>query len=288
MATSPAHKFGQLIGDLLEEIMQPLLQDFCDSRELYLDKKGRRSARKGNKLTWSDKYGNSHDLDFVIERNGTDLVMGRPVAFIEAAWRRYTKHSKNKAQEIQGAILPIAEKYDWDKPFMGVILAGFFTETALKQMESSGFIIALFSYDTIVASFKAIGIDVRFDEGTPDDKFLEVITKIESLPQKTREKIIQTLVNMNRQPIADFFARLKIYLDRQIEELILIPLYGCTYKFNKIGDMVKFINGYNYDKNRQELISFRISVLYSNKSTINAEFCSKDEVLNFLGYIAGK
>ena len=37
------------MGDLLEEIMLPLLQDFCDNRRLYLDKKGIRSAQPGHR-----------------------------------------------------------------------------------------------------------------------------------------------------------------------------------------------------------------------------------------------
>ena len=50
MADSPAHKFGQIIGDLLEEIMAPQLQQFCNARGLYLDKKGTRgTARPGKK-----------------------------------------------------------------------------------------------------------------------------------------------------------------------------------------------------------------------------------------------
>jgi hypothetical protein len=112
MAESPAHKFGQLIGEILESIVLPQLEAFCSSNELYLDYQKRdRTARSGKKVAWSDQYGNTHDLDFVIERDGTDQQIGRPVAFIESAWRRYTKHSRNKAQEIQGAILPLAEKY---------------------------------------------------------------------------------------------------------------------------------------------------------------------------------
>ena len=46
--------------------------------------------------------------DYVLERGGTDTVRGLPAAFIETAWRRYTKHSRNKAQEIQGAVLALA------------------------------------------------------------------------------------------------------------------------------------------------------------------------------------
>jgi hypothetical protein len=108
VAKSPAHRFGQIIGDLLEEIILPQLQKYCDERSLYLDKKGKRTARPGSKVSWQDRYENFHDLDFVIESGGTDDVLGRPVAFIEAAWRRYTKHSRAKAQEIQGAVMPIA------------------------------------------------------------------------------------------------------------------------------------------------------------------------------------
>lgn len=53
--------------------------------------------------------GNAHDLDFVLERGGSDDKIGMPAAFIETAWRRYTKHYRNNAQEIQGALEPLAE-----------------------------------------------------------------------------------------------------------------------------------------------------------------------------------
>lgn len=87
MANSPSHRFGQIIGDLLEEIMAPQLADFCAKRGLYLDKKGDRgAARGGKKVSWLDKFGNTHDLDFVIEKGGTAHQLGRPLAFIEAAF----------------------------------------------------------------------------------------------------------------------------------------------------------------------------------------------------------
>ena len=52
MADSPAHKFGQIIGDLLEEIMAPQLQQFCNARGLYLEKKKKKDTeRPGKKVT---------------------------------------------------------------------------------------------------------------------------------------------------------------------------------------------------------------------------------------------
>lgn len=52
MANSPSHRFGQIIGDLLEEIIAPQLQSFCEVRGLFLDKKGTRGrVRDGKKVT---------------------------------------------------------------------------------------------------------------------------------------------------------------------------------------------------------------------------------------------
>ena len=107
MARSPAHKFGQIIGDTVEAAIEPLLVECAQRHRLYLDKKGPRAARRGINPCWTDRFGNSHDLDYVLERGGSDENIGTPVAFVEIAWRRYTKHSRNKAQAIQGAILPL-------------------------------------------------------------------------------------------------------------------------------------------------------------------------------------
>jgi hypothetical protein len=62
--------------------------------------------------------------------------LGMPAAFIETAWRRYTKHSRNKAQEIQGAIMPLVETYMKAGPFIGAVLAGVFTKGALMALNS--------------------------------------------------------------------------------------------------------------------------------------------------------
>src|SRR5262249_4617115 len=148
-----------------------LLATFAEKHGLYLDRQGPRSCRPGMKCTWLDLNKNKHDLDFVLERGGTPEKLGIPAAFIETAWRRYTKHSRNKAQEIQGAIAPLAETYKNARPFLGVILAGVFTPGALAQLESLGFTVLYFSYGSIIAAFKACGIDASFDEDTPDTEF---------------------------------------------------------------------------------------------------------------------
>jgi hypothetical protein len=103
MAESFSHKFGQIIGNLLELALQPELKKFAKKHKLYFDKQGIRKARSGQKVSWTDESNNKHNLDIVLERGGTENTIGIPVAFIESAWRRGFRHSKNKVQEIQAA-----------------------------------------------------------------------------------------------------------------------------------------------------------------------------------------
>lgn len=267
--------------------MEPQFQSFCDVRGLYLDKKGTRGdAREGKKVTWMDKYGNSHDLDFVIEKGGSASVRGRPLAFIEAAWRRYTKHSRNKAQEIQGAVLPIAEKYEWDKPFLGVILAGIFTNGSLIQMETSGFEVALFPYESIVKAFCSVGINAKFDEGTSDIVFQDTIKKIEALNLQQRDHLKNHLVSSNQQLLDKFFNELQATLDRNIEKIILIPLHGQQSEFTTVKDAIAFVRSYCEDILRDgNFRKYEIIVRYSNNDKIDASFADKEKAVSFLSYI---
>ena len=105
--TSPGHKLGQLIGNFFEELSAQKLIEFSEKHGLYCDRRGLRPnvRDRKRKVTWTDSSGNNHDLDYVIEKSGSADEKGSPLAFIELAWRRYTKHSRNKTGEIEGALL---------------------------------------------------------------------------------------------------------------------------------------------------------------------------------------
>lgn len=286
MAKSPSHKFGQIVGNLLEEITLPVLQKFCDSRGLYLDKQGQRGdARRGHKVTWDDRYGNAHDLDFVIEKGGTPDEKGIPVAFIEAAWRRYTKHSKNKVQEMQGAVLPIVEVYALDKPFIGAVIAGEFTAPSISQLESVGFKVLYIHYQSIISAFKEIGINAEFDEDTPDDDFLACVNQIDALPKEEWERLKHFLTEDNHQSIGAFFVQLQETLDRVINFIAVIPLYGTETQFTTVSDAVKFLEDSIKEENRGELRKFEVVVKYSNGDAIDASFSTKRKTIDFLKQI---
>ncbi|MFV0378845.1 MAG: hypothetical protein ACK5JD_16265 [Mangrovibacterium sp.] len=280
MAESPAHKFGQIIGDLLELALEPHLQKFARKHKLYLDKKGERKARSGKKVTWTDANNNKHDLDFVFERGGTENKIGIPVAFIESAWRRYTKHSRNKAQEIQSAVLPLATKYKSSSPFVGVVLAGVFAEGALTQLKSLGFGVLYFPYESVVKAFAKFGINAAFDEKTAEADFRKKIENWNKLPNK--QDVAKELLKLNKKGVDEFLSSLSYSVSRFIEHIIILPLHGQENISNSITEAIDFLKKYSEDKPKLPLSKYEIIIKYNTDDRIEASLKDKKDTLNFL------
>jgi hypothetical protein len=282
MAQSPAHKFGQILGDVFEASVEPVLRDFARGHSLYLDKKGPRPARTGKKVTWTDRYGNAHDLDFVLERGGTPSRIGTPVAFIETAWRRYTKHSRNKAQEIQGALLPLIETYRNAAPFMGAILAGVFTNGALTQMKSLGFSVLYFPYETVIEAFGHVDIDAFFDEQTPDAEVARKVRAWEALPKRKRNAVTMGLIEIERAEVQEFIGALGRAAVRRIELIRVLPLHGTPSELSSIDDAISFIQSYEDQRTLGPAVRYEIQIRYSNDDRIEAQFGDKPRAIEFL------
>lgn len=280
MAESLSHKFGQIVGDLLEAAILPHLKKFSREHKLYLDKKGARKARKGKKVSWYDNYDNKHDLDFVLERNGSESETGIPVAFIETAWRRYTKHSRNKAGEIQCAISPLAEKHKSSHPFLGVVLAGEFTLGSLNQLKSNGFCVLYFSYDTVIKAFRKFAIDANFDKDTPESEFRKKIDSWNNLSDKT--SVAKELLKLNKKNADDFFIALNESVSRFIERVIILPLHGQQSITNSVDEAIDFLSKYSEDKLKIQIIKYEISIRYNTGDKIDASFKDKKDTIKFL------
>jgi hypothetical protein len=285
MADAKAHKLGQMIGEFIEQHFEEELLSICNDRGLYLDVVGKvRKARKGKKVKWVDVYGSFHDLDFVIERNGTEDKLGVPAALIECAWRRYTKHSKNKAQEIQGAILPIAEKYKYHKPFLGAVIAGVFTAPSIEQLNACGFETLYIDYQDIVQAFHTFDIDIRFDEKTPDDDAASKIEALSNLTNSQYKKIFNNIMELSSTKVTRFKSSLVASLDRQVSRIVIAPLYGVNNYFETIDDALEYIKNFNSEPIPEDAIfeKLYIAIEYSNSDKITGEFSSKENAKIFL------
>jgi hypothetical protein len=285
VAKAPVHKLGQLIGEFIESYFEQELKEICLDRQLYLDVVGvDRKARKGKKVTWYDVYGSKHDLDFVIERDGTNEKLGLPVAIIECAWRRYTKHSKNKAQEIQGAVLPIAAKYKYHKPFLGAVIAGEFTAPSVVQLNACGFETIYFEYLDIVQAFAESGAVIKYGEDTSDEDASIMVATFESFTEQQLQTIFDRVIELSLVEVTKFKKTLVESLDRQVEQVVIAPLFGSNSTFDTVDEAVDFLN-------RDELmiapneIKFRdlwVLIRYSNGDKIEGTFKTVERAEKFI------
>jgi hypothetical protein len=282
MAFSPGHKFGQLIGEVLEMAIDPILIEFAKKNGLYLDKKGPRPARDGQKVCWIDLNGNKHDLDFVLERGGSPDKFGVPAAFIEVAWRRYTKHSRNKVQEIQGAIMPLFQTHEHCHPFTGAILAGVFTEGALKQLKSLGFTLAYFPYETVVKAFARVRIDASFDETTADTDFEDKFRRWDALTLSSQAMVSKELVRLNAGEISKFVEGLRSSVLRTIKAVRIFPLHGNAVEWANVNDAISFIQAYQEQGGALPIVRYEVEIIYLNGDKIWGEFAAKDAAIEFL------
>lgn len=283
MATSQSHTLGEFIGAFFEDLMKKPIREFADKNGLYFDTVGPRKARGGSKLTWTDIHSSKHDLDFVLEKGGTEETIGQPVAFIELAWRRYTKHSKNKVQEISGAVNPICEKYKLSKPFKGAILSGQFTENSLNQLKSDNFHVLYISFEKLVQAFSAHGLDIDFGEDTKESdlrkKYAAVSKKANKpLLEKVREEILKTCKN----EIHQFVSELTASYNRKIKTICILPLHGKRTDVVDVEKAIDFINGYDSLPEDQQLEYIEVIVTYNNGTIIQCQFKEKEQAVDFL------
>jgi hypothetical protein len=287
MAVSYAHRWGQIIGNLFQESLRESLQEVADRHPgLYLDYQGDRPARTGRKVTWQDRNGNRHDLDYVLERGGTDEVRGLPVAFIETAWRRYTKHSRNKAQEIQGAVLALAETYSHLRPFLGVVLAGVFTQGSLDQLRSCGFSVAYVPYDAILRAFAAVRIDASFDEDTQEDDFRKKVEGYEALSGAKVKRLKAALLHPGEgeePPLEQFLTALESSLSRGVLGITVVVFHGDPQQWPSAQEAIAYLQSYDESQSSPApALKYEVDVRYNNGDVIHGIFQEKSEAIRFL------
>lgn len=280
MAESLSHKFGQIIGELLELAIEPHLQKFAKKNKLFLDKKGERKARSGKKVSWTDGKGNKHDLDFVFERGGTENRIGLPVAFIESAWRRGTRHSKNKVQEIQSAINPIVYNNRSSVCFKGAIIGGDFTNPSIKQLESDNFSVLYFPTKLFIKAFKKFKLDILSNDATEELEFKRRIISWENFQSK--EVLYKELLRLNKTEVEKFFNLLSDSVSRYIETVIILPLHGSEFCVTNVTEAIDFIKKYSEDKQEQPILKYEIIIKYNTTDRIEASFKDKKDAIKFL------
>lgn len=284
MADSQAHRWGQIVGDVFERAFRSKLHEAASATGVYFDFNGNpRATRAGGVLRWKDENGNWHQMDYVLERGGSDTVVGAPVAFVELAWRRYTKHSKAKVQEIEGAVLPLAQTHRHQHPFLGAILAGEFTKNSLQQLLSRGFAVIYVPTPKVVDAFAGVGIDASSTEETPEHEFAAKVSKFEKLTGKQMQQLHNQLVAAEPKQVAEFMDALTTSISRTVERVLILPLHGEPHVALDVDAAIAFVANYGeVGGSKAPVHRYEIEVRYSNGALVRGAFPSKGEAVAFL------
>ena len=291
MAESLAHRWGQIIGDGFEMFVRKILvrsRSGMDYTTRFQESAcGERRSGQSYMARWLRKQARPR-LCFRTRRNGEKS--GVPIAFIESAWRRYTKHSKNKVQEIEAAVMPIALTFSRHQPFCGAVLAGEFTRNALHQLESKGFGVLHIPYDSILEAFRELGIDASSEDGvggTTEKQFREKISKWESQPQpQAINKLLAKLHALHKREIADFKQRLEAALTRQVASVRLTVLRGHSVECLDVGSAIAYLieeeKSYRLREDGEQREAFEVQVRFNTGAKIEATFPKRAEAIAFL------
>lgn len=281
---SPGHKLGQMIGNFFEELFAEDLVGFCGQHGFYCDRRGLRPKVRGTsrKVTWIDKYGNKHDLDYMVEKNGSHEQRGVPVAFIELAWRRYTKHSRNKTGELEGSLLHLRDSYPTCR-FLGAILAGEYTDGGKNQLTSHGITVLHVPFEVLAACFRTRNVELDYPEDAPAEHKRSVIQRWEALSERGTNAVKRRLRQVIAKDYSEFKKVLEKALLRNIESVRVLPLYGSELVFSSVLEATRALTSFEEARQGESpLVKFEVQLRFSDGDRVEGAFRDKQDALNFL------
>ena len=195
IASSSGHKLGQLVGDWWEEyVVLPLLADIAKDLDLYLDHRFReRSCREGAKIIWEDENGNKVDYDFVLELNGSDKKEGIPVGFVEVFWRRGARHSKDKARDDSGKLMPMRQTYPTAR-YLGVAACGSLTGPAREYIKLRDIDLFYVPKSKIIEAYSKNGLTIDYPDRLGEEEKAKLAEEFgNNFDNKMKKKVSDTL-----------------------------------------------------------------------------------------------
>ncbi len=247
---SSGHKLGQLIGDWYEEyFVLPILKRVGKNLDLFVDSRFvDRNTREG-KILWSDLDGNYVDFDYVLELGGSEDKIGIPVAFIECFWRRGSRHSKDKARDDSGKLMPMRETYPSAR-FLGIISAGDFTKPARELVRSRDIDLLYVPKEKIVNAFNSCGLIMDYPDKYPEDEKARIVETFQEHFTISKKKAVRkSLVKLLG------YATIESYVDRVRSSLSALPQEirfilrhdSIPIAFDSVSDAREFLKSPNFN-----------------------------------------
>jgi hypothetical protein len=284
---SAGHKLGQLLGDWFEQhFVYPLLQQVGDRLKLYLDSRFRVRAARGEKLIWRDEDGNDVDYDFVMEMDDTEAARGIPVAFFESFWRRGARHSKDKARDDSGKLMPMQEVHPTAR-FLGIVAGGVFTAPATQLVRSRGIDLFYVPKAKIVSAFQSLGLTVDYPDKAKEEAKVAVLKTFEAgFTENAKLKAAAKLRELIGKPDIDsYVARVRGALGALPQEIRFIARNdSASAVFESILDATAFLQDPRFDFD-DPTRSYVYQITYTDGTEFERTVPSLDELKRLHGEI---
>lgn len=98
-----------------------------------------------------------------MELGGSDDCLGVPVAFFECFWRRGARHSKDKARDDSGKLMPMRETYPTAR-FLGIVASGEFTGPAREMIASRKIDLFYLPKQKVIECFRTLDMLMDYDD----------------------------------------------------------------------------------------------------------------------------
>jgi len=271
--SSSGHKLGQIIGDWYEEYFAlPILQEVANKLDLYCDNRFLKRDCRGEKIIWQDLDGNDVDYDFVIELDGSNEKIGTLVAAFETFWRRGSRHSKDKARDDTGKLVPLKYTYPTAR-VIGVISAGDFTKPAKNLVLSRGVDLFYVDKENIISAWKKNGLIIDYPDKSSEkvkSKLTKTVVKAIKNNKAILKRIADDLVQLINPKSIDVYQKRLIANIGAIPQRFSIQIQrkSAPIEFQTYKEVDKFLND-----NEPKIKQFEVHQLYSYQ----VQFFSGDE-----------
>jgi hypothetical protein len=141
-------------------------------------------------------------------------------------------------------------------------------------------------YQKIVEAFDSQGIDIHFDESTPDKEFQRCVRMLEKCTVGTLLKIKNHLLKATATEIDLFLKALENHTKRLIKKIIITPIFGDANEFSKVEQAIEFLDTYPTNFGSQTFKRLEIQATFSNGDRIEGSFNSTEEAKRFLSFIS--
>jgi len=152
----------------------------------------------------------------------------------------------------------------------------------VTQLRSLGFKVLYFPHETVVAAFRAVGVNAAFDEQTPDAEFARKVRAWEKLTAKQQARVAGKLQAINVQSVNSFMAALERAVTRRVESVRVLPLHGTAKECGTLQQAIAFIEAYAEADGGRPIVRYEVQIRYSNGDKIEGQFTDREGAIQFL------